>query len=224
MTDWDIVTGEEPWRRGGDQPATARPAASPFVSTARFDKTFARLARLLSRAVLLDVVLDSLSYRLFSWRTASGEVRAWLSPPPPSESPATASRDHRLLLEVFGGIVERYNEPAGNLLLNHNEALTAAQASNDATFVEDYAWAFEECGGIPIAAGDYYPAAWESNGNCVLCERTTGRLLFFAPDHSDAELVPYPPCPMYTLHVRRGLPTLRDWVERIAAQWSEGLA
>jgi hypothetical protein len=110
-------------------------------------------------------------------------------------------------------------EPADSWLLNHNHALTAAEVERDASFLADYWWAFEECGGIPISVAEWYPAAWEANGNCVLCSRGTGELLFFAPDHADSTLVPYGRCPLYTLHTRRGSDSLHEWVEAIAAQW-----
>lgn len=130
-----------------------------------------------------------------------------------------AAPDHRTLLQCFGGVAARFNEPEGNWLLNHNEALTAAEIANDASFIDDYEWAFEKCGGIPIDLAAYYPAAWEANGNCILSSRKSGHLLFFAPDHSDSDLIPYGRCPMYTLHTRRGANTLREWVEQIAEQW-----
>jgi hypothetical protein len=133
--------------------------------------------------------------------------------------PNKAAADHQILLECFGGILERFNEPEHNWLLNHNQALTAAEVDQDASFLADYAWAFEECGGIPFDVTEYYPAAWEANGNCVLCLRKSGELLFFAPDHCNKNLVPYAHCPMYSLHVHRRAATLRIWIEQIADQW-----
>ncbi|MDB5311139.1 MAG: hypothetical protein JWO38_5341 [Gemmataceae bacterium] len=197
--------------------------SKPFKPTLLFQKTFPQLTGLLCRARLLEVRLDEQPYFLFSWGQPPDQVRAWLSPPPSAEPPASAAPEHGVLLGSFGGIVERYNEPAGNCLLNHNEALTAGEVVKDASFMVAYGWAFEECGGIPIETASYYPAAWEANGNCVLCERATGRLLFFAPDHADKNLIPFESCPMYTLHVHRQVTTFREWVEHIAGQWLKSL-
>jgi hypothetical protein len=138
--------------------------------------------------------------------------------------PGKASPDHQIMFECFGGISERFNEPAQNWLLNHNNAFTAAEVEQDASFLTDYAWAFEECGGIPIVVKEYYPVAWEANGNCVLSSRRSGELLFFAPDHCNKSFAPYAQCPMYSLHVHSQATTLRIWVEQIASQWLGNIA
>jgi len=223
MDDWRIVTEAEPWLVGEAIAATVGPPDHPFRPTRQFAVMFPRLAELLSRSRQSTVIIPSGRYELFAWGGPDSGVRAWLCPCVSKTVSAGAPPDHQVLLACFGGITGRFNEPVDNWLLNHDHALTAAEVGRDASFMSDYAWAFEECGGIPIIAAEWYPAAWEANGNCVLCSRDTGELLFFAPDHANPHLVPYGRCPMHTLHTHRGAASLRQWVEAIATQWAAAL-
>jgi hypothetical protein len=220
MDDWSFVTEAEPWLVGSANAATVGPPDEPFRPTPLFTMAFPRLTALLSRARQTAVDLSSGPHMLFAWGEPASGVRAWLCPIAPAVVPADAAPEHRILLGCIGGITERFNEPADNWLLNHNHSLTAAEVGRDASFLDAYTWAFEECGGIPILVAEWYPASWEANGNCVLCSRSTGELLFSAPDHRDPTLVPYGRCPKYTLYMRRGASSLGEWVEAVAGQWS----
>jgi hypothetical protein len=220
MCDWQNVTEAEPWLVRDANAATVSVPSQPFRASLQFEAKFPRLAALLGSARQSAIQLPSGHHILFAWGEPDSGVRAWLCPIAPGEIPAGAAPDHQVLLECFGGVVERFNEPSGNWLLNHDDALTATEVKRDASILADYSWAFEECGGIPVDPSAWYPAAWEANGNCVLCSRSSGELLFFAPDHADANLVPFGQCPMYTLHKHRQAASLRQWVEGIAAQWT----
>jgi len=219
MIDWQIVTKAKPWVVGTADEAIVIPAHKPFSATRQFEAAFPLLTKLLQSSRQWEITRMGGTQLLFAWGDEDSGVRAWLSPGLPAVVPQMAAADHRILLECFGGISERFYEAEHNWLLNHNQALTAAEVDKDASFLADYAWAFEECGGIPIDVTEYYPAAWEANGNCVLCSRKSGELLFFAPDHCNKDLTPYAQCPMYSLHVHRRAATLRIWVEQIANQW-----
>jgi hypothetical protein len=220
MSDWRTVTEAEPWLVGDANEATVGVPDQPFSATPQFAAAFPRLAAMLVSARQTAICLPSGHHTLFAWGKPDSGVRAWLCPVAPTVVPAGAAPEHRILLGCYGGVVERFNEPPGNWLLNHNHALTAAEVERDASFLADYSWAFQECGGIPVDTAKWYPAAWEANGNCVLCARGSSELLFFAPDHANDNLVPFGRCPMYTLHTHRGARTLRQWVEAIAAQWT----
>lgn len=220
MNDWKAVTDAEPWKVADAEAATVSTQRQQFRPTTTFLAAFPQLSALLCCARRSEVRLPSGRHILFAWGDANAGIRAWLCPIPPEVIPSDAAPDHRLLLSCFGGIVERFNEPSDNLLLNHNQAMTAVEVGRDATFLAAYAWAFEECGGIPIVTTEWYPVAWEANGNCVLCSRKTGELLFFAHDHANGQLVPYNQCPMYTLHKHRLADSFREWVEDIAEQWA----
>ena len=108
-------------------------------------------------------------------------------------------------------------------LLNHESALTEKEASHDATFIRDYAWAFEDAGcKIPIDLTAHYSIAREANGNTTLCHRSTGEVLLFAPDHAFDFVTPLEGCPEYTLYRIHGAPDLRHWVHAVARQWQQG--
>lgn len=226
MNDWQLVTLAEPWRIDSAENAVVRPAELSFRATPQFTSTFPALTHLLTNARRWQVTLpggpDRSSHRsdntLFAWGEGE-QIRAWLSPTPSIAIPMEAASEHRILLQCFGGITERFNEPDDNWLFNHNDAMTASEADRDASFIAQYAWAFKECGGIPIDLKAFYPVAWEANGNCMLCNRRTGELLLFAPDHAYEDLVPYGPCAELTLYKKHGAGDFRAWVERIATQW-----
>jgi hypothetical protein len=156
---------------------------------------------------------------LLAWDRMDGGVTGWLCDPP--GVPHSSLFDlHRLLLSYFGGVRERFGEPAGTWLLNHTDALTARIAKRDASFIRDYSWAFEQTGGAPpIDLTSYYPIAEEANGNCTLVHRQLGDVLLFAPDHAFHHVTPLEGCPEYTLYRLNGAPTFGEWVEIISAQW-----
>jgi hypothetical protein len=220
MDDWQSVTEAGPWKVAYAHLATVTRCGQPFRATRQFSKLFPNLAELLGRARQTHLTLPTGPHTLFAWGQPKSDVRAWLCPIPPEVVSRGAAPDHRLLLKCFGGIANRFNEPAENWLLNHDRALVADEADRGAGFIAEYGWAFEKCGGIPIDLDKYYPAAWEANGNCVLASRIDGELLFFAPDHADQNLIPYRKCPMYTLHRHRIAGSLREWIESIAVQWT----
>jgi hypothetical protein len=139
---------------------------------------------------------------------------------PKADIPNDIHGNHMELLNSFGGIIERFNEPDNTWLLNHNDALTGREALHDVGFINDYAWAFSDAGvDLPIRLIDYYSLAREANGNTTLCHRKTGHILLFAPDHAFNFVVPFDGCPEYTLYRINGVVTLGDWVDTIARQW-----
>ena len=217
MNDWIKVTTAESWAFGANEAAVVNPACK-FVPTPELERAFPKLSELLSAARCSSVTFGGDDYILYSWG-ASSIVRAWLSPVVDGLAHQGACPAHQKLLAEFGGIRERYNEPEGNWLLNHNEAWVAAGPQSDVSFMKDYEWVFEECGGIPIDLENHYVVAWEANGNVVICSRSSGKLLFFAPDHANPNLLPFGPCPMYSLHIHREVPDFCSWVEAIADQW-----
>ncbi len=98
--------------------------------------------------------------------------------------------------------------------------LTEREASHDASFIQDYKWAFEDADlTLPIEPSEYYSIAREANGNATLCHRVSGQVLMFAPDHCFDNLTELEGCPEYTLYRINGAATFRDWVNAIAVQW-----
>lgn len=217
---WDSFVSHVSWFVGDRRTEVSafRDPGSWKSGSVGFDSSFPTLSRLLQAAYITDVVIGEHPYVLFSWPSNDG-IRGWLGEMPVSQIATDVFHQHRLLLESFGGIVERSNEPSVSWLLNNNEVLTASEALHDATFIEDYAWAFEEIeGGIPLKLTDYYSIAREANGNNTLCHRSSGEVVLFAPDHSFKHVKPLEGCPKYTLYRVDGAPTFETWVEAVANQ------
>jgi hypothetical protein len=181
---------------------------------------FPHLRKLLAKASVTDVSVNSARYELLAWDSRDGHRLGWLCPPPSENAPYNLHDDHKKLLVSFGGIVERFNEPEDTWLLNLNDALTEREASHDAGFIQDYRWAFDDAGlTLPIQATEYYSIAREANGNATLCHRISGQVLMFAPDHCFEHLTELQGCPEYTLYRINGVATFRDWVNAVALQW-----
>jgi len=190
----------------------------------RIARTFPSLSKLLGEAFTSEIAVDGDDYVLFSWEGRDG-VSSWLARPPCPAPGASLFPLHRALLMEFGGIMERANESEPTWLLNTNESLTETESRRDASFLSDYAWAFESVpGGIPIVLTDHYSISAEANGNTTLCHRKSGEVLLFAPDHSFKDVVPMETCPPYTLYRRKNGRTFVDWVETMARQWARALS
>ena len=221
---WEQFSAAVPWFLDEGQVAEVRGSAPPgtwTLTSADFARLFPQVQRLLQGAFVTPLQVTGTRYQLFSWALADGEDCAWLSPSPSADPPSGLHPDHRTLLESFGGIVERSNEPMW-WILNHNEVLTEREARYDGTFIRDYASAFEE-ERIPIEMEQFYSIAREANGNTTLGHRVSGAVILFAPDHSFDYVQPLAGCPEYTLYRIPGAPTFREWVDRVARQWHDGI-
>jgi hypothetical protein len=220
MSDWAAFADAVPWFLDQDAAVEVaalgrRRALSPLPAT-----LFPHLAKLLAMASVTDVSVNGTRYELLGWDSPRGDRLGWLCLPPSAHAPQTLHEDHRNLLASFGGIVERFNEPKDTWLLNLNDALTEREASRDASFIQEYKWAFEDAGlTLPIDPSEYYSIAREANGNATLCHRVSGQVLMFAPDHSFDHLTELEGCPDYTLYRINGAATFRDWVNAVAVQW-----
>jgi hypothetical protein len=220
MSDWAAFVEAVPWfldRDAAVEVGTRRKTRplSPLAAT-----LFPHLAELLAMASVTDVSVNGGRYELLAWDSSDGDRLGWLCLPPSANAPQNLHEDHRNLLVFFGGIVERFNEPEDTWLLNLNDALTEREASPDASFIEDYKWAFEDAGlTLPIEPSEYYSIAREANGNATLCHRVSGQVLMFAPDHCFEHLAELEGCPQYTLYRINGAATFRDWVNAFAVQW-----
>ena len=222
---WQSFTEDIPWFLDGNERVVAGDLAHPgkWRMPNALARTFPVLTDLLGSAYTSNVSIGSRHYVLFSWEGEHG-ISAWLSPRPSLSPTGELVPAHRDLLTVFGGITERANEPETTWLLNTNESLTNDEASNDATFIREYDWAFADVpGGIPIDLAAYYSISREANGNNTFCHRRHADVLLFAPDHSFDDVEPLEGCPPYTLYRRHGASTFVDWVEMVAEQWASSL-
>jgi hypothetical protein len=180
-----------------------------------FDSFFPRLTKLLRLAEATELSFENEPHLLFTWR---GEI-SWLTPLPSQSPPGHLHPHHATLLRSFGGIVQRFNEPA-TWLRNHDDVLTERESARDASFLKDYAPLFAKSPGvIPISLSDHYSIAREARGNVTLCNRQTGNVLLWAPDHSYKHVTPLAGCREYTLYTINGVASFKDWVEAVAQQW-----
>jgi len=198
------------------------PPGTWSAASADFGRLFPALDQLLKSASITAVAINGLPYRLFSWKALEEEVQecAWLWPAPSPQASLSVHPHHRVLLASFGGIIERSNEPEDTWLLNHNDVLTETLAQHDASFINDYAWFFEDRGvTIPIVLTEFYSIAEEANGNTTLCHRTTGQIVLFAPDHDFEHIVPETGCPEQSLYRIPEALFFSSWVNAVAKQW-----
>jgi hypothetical protein len=220
MNDWTAFTEAVPWFLDRDAAVEVGPrrrtrTLSPLAAT-----LFPPLAELLATAAVTRVSVNGILYELLAWDSSDGDRFGWLCLPPSANVPRNLHEDHRKLLASFGGIVERFNEPEDTWLLNLNDALTEREASHDASFIQDYDWAFDDAGlTLPIEPPEYYSIAREANGNTTLCHRVSGQVLMFAPDHCFDHLTALEGCPEYTLYRIKGAATFCDWVNAVGLQW-----
>lgn len=220
MNDWENFLAAVPWFVDRAAAVELFRQHEPRRLAPSSVQLFPSLAKLLATALRTDVSVNGARYELLAWDSHDGDRFGWLCEPPARIVPNNLHEDHRALLASFGGIVERFNEPEDTWLLNLNVALTKREAAHDASFIENYMWAFEDAGlTLPIDPSNYYSIAREANGNTTLCHRESGHVLLFAPDHCFTHLTKLEGCPEYTLYEISGAATFRDWVNAVAAQW-----
>lgn len=221
MNDWTAFIESVPWFLDADADVRVSEPRDGLTLPSPVADIFPSLANLLAQSLVTPVSVNGIPHQLLAWDAADDYRIGWLCLSPTHDLPNNIHPDHAELLRSFGGVIERFNEPNNTWLLNHNDALTGREASHDASFINDYMWAFNDAGvDVPIQPPDYYSIAREANGNTTLCHRTTGQVLLFAPDHAFDFVVAFDGCPEYTLYTINGIVTLRDWVDAIARQCS----
>ncbi len=95
-------------------------------NAAEFHRLFSSLAELLDAAFLTPVKIGQEDFELVTFG-AGPTAPSWLCRPP-REPKVNVFDHHRTLLQVFGGIVERANEPP-SWLMSHNSVLTEKEAT-----------------------------------------------------------------------------------------------
>jgi|GEM_PF-2577855 len=220
MDDWNAFKESVPWFVKPESNTQIGEQQKGGDLNQHFQKKFPILSRLLNHADVTAITIDDSQYKLCAWDSINGNRTGWLCPTPPKEKAIEVCEDHNLLFTVFGGIVERFNEPEETWLLNLEDSLTFRESLHDASFIDDYQWSFDDAGiDIPIQLSEYYVIAREANGNSTLCHRKSADILFFAPDHSFDHISVFRNCPEYTLYSINGVATFKEWVEIVADQW-----
>jgi hypothetical protein len=216
MTDWEIFTESKPWFLDDDAKVDLGPGREPAEIANGIQSAFPKLAELIRSATLTGVAINGLQHELLAWDAPCDNRIGWLCISPMDVVLNPVCSPHRHLLNSFGGVIERFNEPETRLL-NHNAVLTNHEASFDASFINDYSWAFD--GNVPIDLTAYYTVAREANGNTTICHRDDCSILLFAPDHAFKDVTTLDGCPDFTLYNIHNASTFTEWVELIAHQW-----
>jgi len=179
------------------------------------------LSGLLLNARVTPVSVNGRNYELLAWGQP-GKRRGWLCLPPATNQVEELHPTHHRFLTVCGGIIECFREPL-SWWNNQNEVLTESAAKVPlGPVLADYAWIWRDEGlDVPIRPEDFYPVAVEANGNLTLCQRATGQILVFAPDHDFEGATPLRGCPPYSLMTMDGTPDLATWIERCAKAWTQ---
>lgn len=226
MTDWEIFCEDVPWFLSKDAKVSISEESPRFVFSSEVEQQLPLLTKLLQCSSVTRININGVEHDLLSWNSLDGYRMGWLTLAPNRiTNKAEIVGLHEQLLACFGGVIERFNEPEQTWLLNTNDFLTIKEASNDAAFIEDYDWAFEDEGvQIPIDPEEFYCVLREVNGNTTICHKKTGRIILFAADHSFDHITPMKGCPEYTLYDITGSENFITWVESIAQQWLDEIA
>lgn len=220
MSDWDQFTSDISWYTRNNEVVQVGETREGCALSKAASDMFPQLSKLLSSASVTEVSVNDVQYELLAWDFTEAKRTGWLCLPPPETISHTLFKDHRILLESFGGIVERFNDIEYGWLENLNDALTLREAMKDCGYVQDYRWPFEDAGlTFPIDMKEYYSIALEANGTTTLCHRINGRILMFASDHCFDHLTELEGCPERTLYTINGAGSFREWVEIVANQW-----
>ena len=220
MNDWEEFVEYAPWFLKPNAEVRVSEPRNGIKLSPSANEIFPSLSKLLAQSSVTPVSINNIFFELLTWNTSNGNRIGWLYYPGAQSLPDSIHSDHRKLLSSFGGVVERLNEPEDTWLLNHNDVLTSPEASRDISFIRDYSWAFDDLGiDFPIRVSDFYSIAQEANGNTTICNRMTGKVILFAPDHAFDFVEPYENSPEYTLYKLNGVVVFCDWVETVAKQW-----
>ena len=191
-----------------------------FIPPVLFKETFPSLTELLMNARITKVLVNEQSFELIGWTDKDGYSFGWLCKPPVLEVKTLICKEHRLLLNYFGGITERWNEQEESWLLNLNSALTLEETKIGfqgwKSYVEDMC-NYENLK-LDIDPTDYIAFAFEANGNLTLYNRNDSSIIMFAPDHCFDHVTPLDGYPDYTLYRINNCPNFITWVETIAKQ------
>ncbi len=197
-----------------------------FNLTESFKATFPIMTELINGSVKTGVEYKGKSMVLFSWEVEN-EISGWLCQ---FDKPKIELlKEHQLLIDNIGGIIESYNGPESIEIngFNYNYTLTLAQnfmfvgslATNKLDW-EDYY--FEICvklGFKPIDLSNVVFFSEEGNGAKYFYDRNTKEVKLFSHDHDFRFVEFIENQPEYTMHKVMGVNSFVDFVELLSKQW-----
>jgi hypothetical protein len=221
--DWNDFINDVSWfTRSNDKVVVSEAVSNHqfFAPSNEFEILFPNLTKLLLKARNTRVEINEETYQLLGWTDTVGDSFGWLCRQPDNRPPVFFCKEHKLLLNYFGGITERWNEKEGSWLLNLNTALTSKESEQGFRGWESYLDDICREEGIEtiIDPYEFISFAFEANGNFTLYHKENSSVIMFAPDHCFEHLTPLDGYPEYSIYTINDCPNIITWIETIAKQ------
>jgi len=194
------------------------------ITSIHFAESFPTLNRLINRARVLDIEINNIAYKLYSWTTGT-ESCGWLCKiEPASISNIELLPEHQLLLDNIGGIQESYNQPEGAFTNNQNFLFIKSECTRGTGYwTEYYHDMCENTDTKPIPVGNLISFVYEANGAQTMYDLKTKQVYLFSHDHSFDYVTFLEGQPEYTFHYINGVNNFIDYTEMLANQWTNHL-
>ena len=187
-----------------------------------FKTTFPNLYYLIKRSRVLEVIINNIRYKLYSWDSKTGEPCGWLCKLEPADvSNLLISPEHQMLLDTIGGIKESYNEPDDAFTNNQNFLFIKSECEQglgySSTYYNDMC---RNTAVVPLLENNLVMFVEEANGGRTLYDLSTKKVYLFSHDHCFDYVTFLEGQPKYTYHLINGVNTFQDYVETLAQQWA----
>jgi len=199
-----------------------------FDLTTKFRSIFPNLSKIIDKSHKTGVELAGKSMVLFTWEIGE-EISGWMCQ---FDSPRVPIiREHRILIDNIGGIMESFNGPISIELegVNYNQALnlnqrfmfTGSMCSDfsDCDWFDPYLEWCEKIGASPIDISNSTFFTREANGDNFFYDRSTKDVLLFAHDAGYQFIEPVANQPNRSLYTINGVRKFDEFVELLGKQW-----
>jgi hypothetical protein len=194
---------------------------SEFQLSENFQNTFPILTKLIKQARILNLNINSESYKLFSWTNKNGLSCGWLNKiEKKSITTLNLIAEHKLLLREIGGIQESYNQPEPSLCNNQNYMFIESECSiGIGGWDKYYEEMCKEENRSQIEFKNFICFVQEANGDVTLYDQRNKEVMLFAHDHSFDNVEFLENQPEYTFHKINNIISFVDYVETLATEW-----
>lgn len=196
-----------------------------IILSEEFLNTFPKLSRLLKKARILNLTINSIPYKLYSWTNSKGIRCGWINKfEPESKSNLKIIKEHKLLLNEIGGIWESYNQPEPSLTNNQEFLFIESEClSGIGGWDEYYQLVCKQENLKEIDYSDFVGFVREANGDVTVYNPSNKEVLLFAHDHCFENVKFLDNQPDYTFHKINNVTTFVDYVEELASEWQTEL-